>query len=180
MEKKQLELAAKLFYRTILTRVISPGLQDIPDEKLTAVQLSCMRYVYLHAEPSVGEIADGLKISDAASAKLIDRLVKRSLLTREEDPDDRRVLKIKLTAKGAEILERLNTLETKNFTQIIDKMSKESIQALEEGLVAFLQAALEKPEEVDQACLQCGWEHILDCPGNLRYRELTGVDKSKV
>lgn len=180
LDDARLEITAKLFYRTILTRVITPGLAELPEEKLTYVQLACMRYAYLHPEPSVGEIADGLNISDAASAKLIDRLVKRFLLIREEDPDDRRVLKIKLTDKGLIILKSLRETESHNFTTIIRKMSPGSVNALEQGLAAFLSAALGKPEEIEEACLRCGWEHSLDCPGNIRYRELTGEDKRNV
>jgi DNA-binding MarR family transcriptional regulator len=172
-----LEKAAKLFYRTIITKVIEPGLKELDDDQLTQVQLSCLRFALLHPEPSVGDIAEGLLISDAASAKLIDRLVRKNLLIREENPVDRRVLKIKLTGEAEKLLEKVNTIEHQLFQEILSRMTPEATQSLQNGLTAFLEAALKSPEEIDRVCLKCGWDHFPECPGNVRYHQLTGKDK---
>lgn len=177
---ENLEKTAKLFSQAISFCVLRPTLNEMAREELTEVQLSCLRFVSLHPEPSVGEIADGLRISNAASAKLIDRLVKKNLLSREEDPQDRRVLKIKLTTDGRKLLEAINIMELQQFNGILQQMSKENLQKLAEGLVAFLKAALLTPEQIDEICMRCGSEHALDCPGNLLYHELTGHDKERV
>lgn len=177
-DARLLELSAKLFYRTIATRVIEAGLTELPEnERLTPVQLSCLRYANLHPQPSVGEIADGLKISDAAAAKLIDRLVKRFILIREEHSEDRRVLKIILTEKGAALLECVTRRQQQYFRDIINRMPEEDLKAFQQSLHSFLKAAFVSPEAIDGACLKCGWDHILDCPGNLAVRELTGKDR---
>ncbi len=179
MEEK-LQRTLRLFFQTIGSRIFKSALGELSDEDLTQVQLSCIRFAYLHPEPSVGMIAEGLGVSDAAAAKLIDRLVKKSLLTREEDPHDRRVLKIKLTAAGQKLLENICSVETEYFLSIFQRMPQKSLLDLERGVVEFLKAALKKPEQVDEICLKCGWSHELDCVGNIRYRELTGHDKEKV
>ena len=175
---KALENTAKLFYKTIHTVIINPSLGRTSGGKLTGTQLACLHYVYRHDEPSVGAIACGLGISSAAAVKLIDRLVRKKLLTREEDPDDRRVLKIIITLRGKEILEEYNSAQNQLFSQIIMKMSKEDVDALERGLTQFLRAALVKPEQIDEVCQRCGWDHFSECPGNMRYLELTGHEKT--
>jgi DNA-binding MarR family transcriptional regulator len=180
MEVNIFEKSAKLFCQAIIYRIVKPSLDGIAKEQLTEVQLSCVKYAAFHSEPSVGEIADGLAISNAASAKLIDRLVRKKLLTREEDTKDRRVLKIKLTPRGNELLEDIQKIETGQFKIILERMSTEEIQALELGINSFLKAALESPEQVEEICLRCGWSHVINCPGNIRYRELTGKDKKQV
>ncbi|MGD8399704.1 MAG: MarR family transcriptional regulator [Bacillota bacterium] len=177
MDSTLIEKTAKLFYRTIITKVIEPGLAGLGDEQLTQVQLMCMRFVYLHPDCSVGEIAAGLMFSNAASAKLIDRLVKKNILTRTEDPVDRRVLKIKLTASGDSLLEKAGRIEQEQFGAIIAQMSPEEVTALVKGLEAFLGVALVSAAEIEAVCLKCGWDHLVECPGNLRYRQLTGKDK---
>lgn len=180
MEIEVFEKSTKLFCQTIIYQIIKPSLEGLAKEQLTEVQLSCINFVAMHSEPSIGEIAEGLAISNPASAKLVDRLVKKKLLTREEDPIDRRVLKIRLTPKGNELLEDIKKIETQQYQSILKRMSEEEIRMLETGLLGFLKAALEKPEQIDQICLRCGWTHIFNCPGNLRYQELTGNDKQKV
>ena len=172
-----LEKAAKLFYRTIIAKVIEPGLDEPADEQLTQVQLSCLRFAMLHPESSVGDIAAGLLISDAAAAKLIDRLVRKNLLIREENSTDRRVLKIILTKTSRKMLEEVNESEEKRFREILDRMKPEETQTLQNGLAAFLQAALETPEDIERVCLKCGWGHLPDCLGNIRHQQLTGKDK---
>jgi DNA-binding MarR family transcriptional regulator len=180
MDLEVFERSTKLFCQAIIYRILKPSLEGMAKEELTEVQLSCIKFAAVHADPSVGEIADGLSISNAASAKLIDRLVRKRLLTREEDPLDRRVLKIKLTPRGKELLADIQKIEVKQFTNILQRMSTEEVQALELGLIGFLKAALESPDQVKEICLRCGITHILNCPGNLRYRELTGKDKTSV
>lgn len=180
MKVNTLERSSKLFCKAIVYRVLRPSLEGYDKEQLTEVQLACIKYVAAHNEPSVGEIANGLGISNAASAKLIDRLVRKKLITREEDPADRRVLKIKLTVKGSQLLELIKKIEVQQFDGILQKMSGPEIEALELGLQAFLKAALDSVEQIDEICLRCGWDHIFNCPGNLRYRELTGKGKEHV
>jgi DNA-binding MarR family transcriptional regulator len=174
-----IDKAAKLFYRTIITKVIDPGLAELGAEQLTQAQLLCMRFVDRHPECSVGEIADGLAVSNAASAKLVDRLVKKQILTRAENPLDRRVLKIELTSTGKNLLKKASRIEQERFEQIIKAMPPEAVRELERGLTAFLTAALVTPEEIEAVCLKCGWDHLAECPGNLRYRQLTGKDKER-
>lgn len=180
MSNRRLEIAAKLFYRTILTQIINLDLKEISAEKLTPVQLYCMYYVFVHGEPSVGSVADGLAVSDAAAVKLIDRLVRKDLLIREEDRSDRRILKIKLTEQGRVLVGKYTAKQSEIFDEIIARMTQEARTSLEIGLTGFLEAALLKPEQIEEICLKCGWEHIPECPGNVRYMELTGKQKEKV
>lgn len=179
MEKDELQRTVRLFCQAINWLIFKPALDKLIDEDLTQVQLSCIRYAHLHHDPSVGMIANGLGVSDAAAAKLIDRLVKKGLLIREEDPRDRRVLKIKLTEAGHKMLESVCLMENEYFESILKRMSTKSLQDLEHGIVEFLKVALEKSEQVEDICLKCGWSHELDCVGNLCYRELTGRDKER-
>ena len=180
VNQDNLERTAKLFCQAINYRVLRPALAQLAKDDLTEVQLSCLRYTHLHQDPSVGEIAEGLKISNAASAKLIDRLVRKHLLTREEDPVDRRVLKIKLTPDGDRLLAEITRVETEQFQKIFGSMADDERQALEKGLVGFLTKSVENAEQLDEICLRCGWSHDIDCAGNQLYKNFTSKDKAKV
>lgn len=179
MTNKTLEIGTKLLYRTILTRIIAVNMGDLPEGDLSIPQRQCLCHAHMHNEPSVGEIAQGLEISNVAAAKLIDRLVKKNLLFREEGKKDRRVIKIKLTAQGKYWIEHYKARQTQIFEGIIARMPPEAVLDLQNGLMEFFRAAFETPEQLEKICLRCGLEHIQDCPGNLRYRELTGHDKEK-
>jgi DNA-binding MarR family transcriptional regulator len=180
VDQRIIERTTRLFCEAVVHRVMNPALAELEKDALTEVQLLCIRFVHLHPEPSVGAIASGLNISNAAAAKLIDRLVKKRLLIREEDSRDRRVLKIKLTPAGAGLLTQITRIETEQLNQILARMSTAEFDALQLGLIGFLKAALLKASEVEEICLRCGIDHINECPGNIRYYELTGENKTRV
>ena len=53
----------------------------------------------------VGNVGDNLEISTAAASQMLDRMVQQGLVTRQEDPHDRRVKQIVLTEKGHQVVE---------------------------------------------------------------------------
>ena len=52
----------------------------------------------------VRDIGDDLEVSSAAASQMLERLVQQGLITREEDPHDRRVKQIVLTEKGQQVV----------------------------------------------------------------------------
>jgi DNA-binding MarR family transcriptional regulator len=66
-----------------------------------------------HAEThiwQVGDLAELFGVSVPSMSRAVDGLVKAKLATRVEDPDDRRVRQVKITAKGKELVDRLVTV----------------------------------------------------------------------
>lgn len=53
----------------------------------------------------VTKIGEHLGVSSAAASQMLERLVQQKLVSRTEDPDDRRVRRIVLTEKGQQILD---------------------------------------------------------------------------
>ena len=173
-------LTGKLFCQTLKEVVFRRALETAADHELTDVQYFCLRFLYLHREASIGAVAEGLGISDAASTKLVNRLVIKGLVDRREDPKDRRVLQLSLTEAGETLTRKVREKEDEQFATIIGRMSPEDQRKLHDGLASFLAAALTEKEQVDRVCLRCGWMHDDECPGNQVYREIVGHNKTKV
>ena len=175
-----MELAVKLFCQSIADLVSRPAVREAGGDELTDVQFACLRFIYLHKEPSIGSVAEGLSISNAASTKLIQRLVVKGLVQRREDPIDRRVLQLVITEDGEALIRKIQSLQEEYFARILNDMSFESRESLFEGLRGFLAAALKTPESVELVCQRCGWSHLSDCPGNQLYLRMTGKEKTVV
>lgn len=180
LEDPQMELIAKLFCQALTEVVRRPALQEAFDHDLTEVQVACMRHIYFHHQPSIGDIATGLRISNAAATKLVNRLVLKNWVERKEDPKDRRVLQMRLTPVGERMIENIMRNETQNLAAIVDRMKPKARDNLRRSMEEFLTVALDQKEWVDKVCLRCGWAHQTDCPGNLIYRSMTGNDKDNV
>ena len=60
------------------------------------------------AEPrQVSELAERFGVSVPSMSRAVDALVKKGLATRVEDPDDRRVRRVAITAKGKQLVDTL-------------------------------------------------------------------------
>jgi DNA-binding MarR family transcriptional regulator len=92
---------------------------------------------------SVGELAEGLGLSVAATSRSVDGLVKRALVERAEDPVDRRVKRVRTTARARKAYQRIVALRTATLTRLI-----ESLTADERTKLAAALDALGEREEV--------------------------------
>ena len=59
------------------------------------------------AQPTIGVLADRLKIQHHSAVELVNRLVERGLVTRQRGESDRRQVFVKLTEEGERTLESL-------------------------------------------------------------------------
>jgi DNA-binding MarR family transcriptional regulator len=91
---------------------------------------------------TVTALSDELGISAASASRAADGLVRKRLATRVEDPDDRRVRRLTLTAKGRELADRIISSRLAGLEDFADSLSVDERQKLE----AALDALLERPE----------------------------------
>lgn len=59
------------------------------------------------SEISVKELSDRLGLSLPGASRIVDALLRRGWLERREDPDDRRMKRVGITAEGREVLDRI-------------------------------------------------------------------------
>lgn len=71
---------------------------------ITIVQSWVLFYLSDQDGSSLKDIAAAVQLDSPVVTGLIDRLVKEGLVVREEDPEDRRSLKISLTPRGREVV----------------------------------------------------------------------------
>ena len=77
------------------------------DNDLSMAQISTLLRLYYGHACGVSDIAGYLGVTNAASSKMIDRLVRQGLLERTEDPTDRRAKRITLSAEGRELVQSI-------------------------------------------------------------------------
>ena len=58
----------------------------------------------------VGDLAEHFGVSVPSMSRAVDGLVRKGLATRIEDPDDRRVRQVKITARGKDLVDTLVTV----------------------------------------------------------------------
>jgi DNA-binding MarR family transcriptional regulator len=63
-------------------------------------------HIYQHGERTVGQLADGLGISRGWASRVAEELVERGHVARESDPEDRRIVHLRLTDRSLAEIER--------------------------------------------------------------------------
>src|SRR4029079_9258464 len=92
-------------------------------------------------------LAKGLMLSSAGITSRIDRLERRRLVRRLDDPDDRRGVIIELTDEGQRVVDEAVAALAISDRQLLDRLDPQEVDQLE-GLLRKVLALLELPEEV--------------------------------
>ncbi len=74
---------------------------------LTIGQLKVMFFISNRGSCNSGQLAQALKVTATNITGIVDRLVVKGLISRIENPQNRRMLLLQLTRKGEELLSRL-------------------------------------------------------------------------
>ena len=156
------EILAEIFVETVGK---SAGKVD-HDAEITPALMECLQYVYLHGPSPIREIAGGLEVSLSAGSQLVERLVKKNLVTRRDSEEDRRSTKVELTEAGCDAVILMRKRKSEWFEGILQSMPHSQRKAFREGLESFLRIALASGDNVDRACVRCGMEHVSFCVVN--------------
>jgi DNA-binding MarR family transcriptional regulator len=96
-------------------------------------------------ETNLGHLAESLGVSSPAALRMVDRLAVGGLITREENPRNRREVVIRLSQAGAELVWRVTDRRRAEIARIVRQMPTEQRGALVAALRAFAEAAGEPP-----------------------------------
>jgi DNA-binding MarR family transcriptional regulator len=94
------------FTRMMFNRIMTNLARTLRDEEMSVAQLAAIALVDQAGTVRVTELADSLSLSPSAASRLIDGLVERRLLSRSEDPDDRRARRVTLAPAGKAFADR--------------------------------------------------------------------------
>ncbi len=137
-KEKQVEellaLADRLFRRLFPTVP-----KDLLTLDVTMPQLKIMFILFIHGPSRMSDLASELDVTLPTATNLVDRLVEKNYVSRENQTDDRRVVLCRLTGAGQksiwriwessrirsrELLEQMDTTKLKMFIEILEDMLK--------------------------------------------------------
>jgi len=118
----------------ILTR---SAIEVLKGEDLSSTQYNVLRILRGAPEGlACGEIAGRLITRDPDITRLLDRMEKRSLISRARESRDRRMVLARLTPEGRKLVDRLDEPVQKMHRKLLGHLGKERLRALAELLAA--------------------------------------------
>ncbi|MBN1526322.1 MAG: MarR family transcriptional regulator, partial [Candidatus Omnitrophica bacterium] len=92
--------------------------------KVTVPQLAILGFLKNHGEAAMTHMARYMSVTTAAVTGIVERLVREGYAVRRSDPKDRRVVKVKLTPKGASLIGKMEEQRRKAIMGMFSKVSQ--------------------------------------------------------
>lgn len=89
---------------------------------------------------SMVDLADALSIEKSKVSRTIDQLVKKNLVNRDIDPDNRRYSVVSLTSKGMKLTKDMNKSHNALFQKTLKNLSQSQKKAFLAAFDQFVQA----------------------------------------
>lgn len=133
---------------------ISAGSVVEVEDVVTLPQLRVLVMVASRGPMNLGAVARGLGVHPSNATRACDRLVHAALLSRSDDPADRRNLVLELTPDGRDLVARVMDRRRRAIVAVLDRMTEAHRRALVPVLQSFAAAGGEIP---DSAVWALGW-----------------------
>jgi len=112
------------------------GQQAREEFNLTHDQFHVLRRIHL-GRTNVSDLAEAKHISRPAASRAVDALVDKGMITRTQDPDDRRHVNLALTEKGESVLETIFGRISSWMTVQLSNLEEEELERIIAGLDAL-------------------------------------------
>ena len=113
--------------KELMQRYLRHSIDDmarlLQDHALSMPQVAALQCLRAEGPQSVTEIAGHLNLSLAATSHLVDRLVQRDVLARQEDPSDRRRKRVSIDRQGRALLSELDRRATESLQALLEPVS---------------------------------------------------------
>jgi DNA-binding MarR family transcriptional regulator len=110
-------------------------------------QLKTLFFISNRGATTTGKLATALKVTPTNVTGIIDRLLEKNLITRTGDPDDRRVLLLRTTPQGDELVAELRQKRRERMSELFSRLSEDEAAVVAQGLKIMVKAIDTKPDE---------------------------------
>jgi DNA-binding MarR family transcriptional regulator len=125
------ELAARL--RLVVMR-LQRRLRAQAGGDLSPTLTSGLVSVERHGPLTLGRLAELERVTPPSVTRMVAALEREGLVTRETDADDRRVARLSITPRGAELLQRSRTRKTEYLARRLAVLGETDVAAVRDAL----------------------------------------------
>jgi len=114
---------------------------------LSIGQLKSLFFISNRSATSLGKLAAALGVTPTNTTGIVNRLLKRGLITRTENPDDRRILLLRTTPYGEELLAELRQNRRERMDELFNRLTDEEALNVRQALKSMVKAIETHSEE---------------------------------
>jgi DNA-binding MarR family transcriptional regulator len=118
----------------LVMQFIRRQMRSLRGQDLTVPQIRTLWFITHHSHPSLSDAADFIGLSLPAMSRLVDGLVRKSLVTRTACPDDRRHVRLGVTSRGQAALDSAWKGTHSRVTEVIANLSARQRAVVESAM----------------------------------------------
>lgn len=98
------------------------GSERLVRQGISMAQLHVMNLLERHGEMPMNRLAEMIDVSDSNATGLIDRVEERGFVERIRVPADRRMVMVRLTPAGLQMLDQLEAIREEILRRVLDQL----------------------------------------------------------
>jgi len=127
----------------LVMRFIRAEMRRQRTRSLSVPQFRALVFLSRHPGASLSSVADHLGVTRPTASALVDRLVRRGLVTRTEHPQERRRIVLALTLTGARHLQQAREVARTRIAGMLAGLSIAELRKIAEG-IALLESVFKE------------------------------------
>jgi len=130
----------------VLVAVAARSLGDIAEE-VTLTQYRTLVVLASRGPQSLAELADAVAVTPPTATRMCDRLIKKGLILRRQDRDDRRLIRLTLAKRGRDLVDEVTRRRRTEIVELVQAVPPDQRAAMVDSLQRLSAAAGEVPEQ---------------------------------
>lgn len=128
--------------------IAARSLADLDEaEDVTLTQFRSLVVLASRGPQAMAGLADALNVTPPTASRLCDRLVRKGLVRRRTDRNDRRQVRVALTEAGRTLVDVVTERRRREISDLLGGIPEDSRRSLVAGLQLLADAAGEVPEQ---------------------------------
>ena len=120
---------------------------EFPDPHVTMAQMRVLMLLSAMGEARMSDLAHQLGIAPSTLSSLVDRLVESDLVTRKDDPRDRRTVVVALAPAGSRMLDQFNELGADALRSLLEQVPDKDLATVNKAIELLVAAARRLSED---------------------------------
>jgi DNA-binding MarR family transcriptional regulator len=130
----------------VLVAIAARSLADAGEE-VTLTQYRSLVVLASRGPQGVAALADAVAVTPPTASRLVDRLIKKGLVRRRTDRNDRRQVSIALTETGRALIDAVSKRRRKEIAELLSTISPQTQRSVVDALAQLAAVAGEVPEQ---------------------------------
>lgn len=131
----------------VLGRALARHRSPLFTSNLTMRQLKVVMLVAVNGSATGQDLAQDLGVTLGTVTGIVDRLVAHGLVSRHEDPQDRRVRRVELTPAGRALIEEIHDAGLQQYRLIMDHLDTDTLRCLHRATLRLSEVAAKLCDE---------------------------------